>query len=84
MAPGTLIFVEVQKRFRDWVPWRCRTGFKLQDGRQDIDLETIKHPLCDARWKIRNAKAQLHDVFSKVRETNTQLYDVFLEPGDAK
>ena len=76
--------MEVQKRFRDWAPWKCRKGSKLRDCRQTIALETRKYQLYDVFWQVRDAKTQLYDVFSKVRETNIQFYDVFLEAGDAK
>ena len=76
--------MEVQKRFRDWAPWKCRKGSKLRDCRQTIALETRKYQLYDVFWQVRDAKTQLYDVFSKVKQTNIQLYDVFLEAGDAK
>ena len=83
MSPQIKCFVEMQKRFRDWAPWKCRKGLKLQDCQQTVALETKKHQLYAVLWKARDAKASLYDVFSKVRETNIQLYDMFLEPGDA-
>ena len=78
--------MEVQKRFRDWAPWKCRKGSKQRDCQQTIALETRKYRLYNVHWQVRDAKIQLYDVFSKVRETNIQLYGygVFLEAGDAK
>ena len=74
----------MQKRFRDWAPWKCGEGSKLRDCQQTVALETRKSQLYDVFWQVRDAKTQLYDVFSKVRETNIQFYDVFLEAGDAK
>ena len=78
-----IIFVEVQNKFRDCAPWKCRKGSKLRDYQQTIALETRKHQLYDVLRKVRDAKTQLYDVFSRVRETNVQFYDVFLEVGGA-
>ena len=75
--------MEVQKRFRDWAPWKCRIDLKPRDYQQTLALDTKKHQLYEVLWKVRDAKAQLYDVFSKVKQTNIQLYDVFLEAGDA-
>ena len=73
----------MQKRLRDWAPWKCRKGSKLRDCQQTIALETRKYQLYDVFWQVRDANTQLYDVFSKVRETNIQFYDVFLEAEDA-
>ena len=78
------MFVEVQKRFRGWAPWKCRKGAKLRDYQQTIALETRKYQLYDVLWQVRDAKTHLYDVFWKVRKTNIQFYDVFLEARDAK
>ena len=83
-APKIIIFVEVQKRFRDCAPWKCGEGSKLRDCQQTVALETRKYQLYDVFWYVRDAKTQLYDVFSKVRETNIQLFDVFWETGDPK
>ena len=75
--------MEVQKRFRDWAPWKCGKGSKLRDRQQTIALETRKHQLYDVLWKVRDAKTQLCDVFSKARENTIQFYNMLLEAGDA-